>query len=103
VREARVKFRERVEKMSQGPSVIFFGKFFLWNGNWEEKKEKASNFFLYSVWNGPHIGNKFREISKNGWFWTCFSPRMDTPGGTRDAAVSPRCDIRRKRGDGLSM
>ena len=29
--------------------------------------------------------------------------RMDTPGGTRDAAVSPRCDIRRKRGDGLSM
>ena len=37
-----MKLRERVEKMSQGPSMFFFGKFFFfWYGLdtfWEQKK-----------------------------------------------------------------
>ena len=44
-----MKFRERVEKMSQGPSVIFFGKFFFFlYGNILGGK-KSPKFFSFSI------------------------------------------------------
>ena len=64
-----MKFRERVEKMSQGPSVFFLGKFFFFlygmETFWEEKK--SPNFFSFSILYGMALilvinSEKFRKM-----------------------------------------
>ena len=49
VREARLKLRERVEKMSQGPSVFFLEKISLVCMDWNilRGKKKAQIFFFF--------------------------------------------------------
>ena len=47
VREARVKLRERVEKVSMEPSVLFFGKFFLFSYGLDAHfRQKKTRFFF---------------------------------------------------------
>ena len=51
-----MKLRERVGKMSQGPSVFLFGNFFFFRHGLdafcEEKKSPNFFIFIFPVWTG---------------------------------------------------
>ena len=66
VREARVKLRERVEKLSQGPSVFIFGKFFFFGmdlTNFRRKNEANFFHFFISYWLALKVWGRNLPIS----------------------------------------